>query len=741
MDGCSGQFKSCVRDKTLQSEGGNRVTQLILRFRFPLFVAALVAAASCVVPASRLVLNRSIESLFAADNPHLVRFLRSKAWFGGDEFVIVAYEDDELFLPDEPQLSPQSEKRIRDLVEELNQIPGIDARGTNNLADSMKFKHRRLAAQRLLAGVLLSDDHRVTAIILRLEPSKGVSTSQADAIARVREVVASRPFDVFVVGEPVQVQDTFRYVEEDGTLLWRTSLLLLAAVILICLRSVRWMLLPLVAVVCAILWTNATLYLLDFRLSMVSSMLNSLVTIICVATTMHLALCYRDLRRDELPLAALKKTFRWLLPPVFWACITTAVGFGTLLISQVMPIFSFGFMMVVAICFLLLAFVCLFPMGMLWGDMPKKDSVVEQISGLLPKSFHKTLQNRRKLGWSMAAITVFAFLGMYRIEIETNFSRNFRRSSPIIHSLEFVESRLGGAGSWEINFSAPQEPNDVFYERVRGLAQRLRDLEIEGEKPLTKVIAVTDGLDLIPNIPLLRRTQEQKLLILNEFQPEFSDRLYNVNEGRMRIMLRSLEMKQSAKKVEAIDAVEQLAREEFPDAETTGLYLLLAYVTQSLLQDQLLSFSLALVGISGMLCFVFRSWRLGLVALVPNLFPIILVLGMMGWSGWKINIATAMMACISLGLTIDSSIHYLTRYQRLRKGGASVLDALEQSHCQTGRALVLATMALIAGFSTLSLSHFIPLVDFGILVSLAMLGGLVGNLMLLPLLVPWADRG
>jgi predicted RND superfamily exporter protein len=131
----------------------------------------------------------------------------------------------------------------------------------------------------------------------------------------------------------------------------------------------------------------------------------------------------------------------------------------------------------------------------------------------------------------------------------------------------------------------------------------------------------------------------------------------------------------------------------------------------------------------------FRSVPLGLLLLIPNLFPIVVVIGTMGWIGLPVNIATAMIASVSLGLTIDSSIHYVSGYRLARAEGKSFVEAIKSTHQGVGLALVFANLALVAGFTVLTLSHFIPLVYFGVLVSVAMLGGLIGNLVLLPLLL------
>ena len=96
-----------------------------------------------------------------------------------------------------------------------------------------------------------------------------------------------------------------------------------------------------------------------------------------------------------------------------------------------------------------------------------------------------------------------------------------------------------------------------------------------------------------------------------------------------------------------------------------------------------------------------------------------LVIGVMGWLGLPINIATAMIASVSMGLTVDSSIHYISGYRRARQAGLGVVESLRETHRGVGRALVFANLALIVGFSVLTQSHFIPLIYFGILVSVS----------------------
>jgi predicted RND superfamily exporter protein len=203
----------------------------------------------------------------------------------------------------------------------------------------------------------------------------------------------------------------------------------------------------------------------------------------------------------------------------------------------------------------------------------------------------------------------------------------------------------------------------------------------------------------------------------------------------VRIMLRSRERERAEVKQHLIDQVRQMAHESFPGARTTGFFVLLTNLVDATTRDQWTTFGLATTGIFLMGLVAFRSFRLALISLVPNALPIFVVTGLMGWLGLKINMGAAMIASVSMGLSVDSSMHYLTDFLNHRRAGRSVHQAIAAAHQNVGRAMVFSTLALVVGFSALCLSHFVPTIYFGALVGLTMLGGLAGNLIVLPLLL------
>ncbi|QDT57325.1 MMPL family protein [Caulifigura coniformis] len=726
-----------------------RTAEWLVRWRIPLLLLS-VAITGVALPLSLKVdLDQSIESFFAPTDPLLQGYQESRAAFGGDEFVLVAYEKEDIS-------SPNSLKEIAEFSKELSEIQGISRESTQDLASTLtastasvlnvlprliRPSARRAIRERLIEfseHLLIGGDDNVTAIILRLIPEKDSPVDRKQTYREIRKLAADHDPPAFVAGEPIQVNEMFRYVERDGRVLGLASTTLMVLAILIMFRRIRWVILPIVIVQMTLIWTKAILYLLGMQLSMVSSMLTSLLTIIGVATVVHVIVLFRDWRRDAEPEKAFCMTWFLAASPVFWVTITTVVGFAALLTSEITPIRSFAWMMSIGTTLLLVTFPMVLPGGVLLGkqEAPTQFSKFEQrIAGLLDGTTTFTNAHPWPTMIVTGVICVVAILGCLKQRVETDFSKNFRPGSEIVQSIRFFESKLGGVGSWEVNFKAPRELTTEFIGKVRQLTDDLRNVATADGTKLTKVISITDGLDLIP--PIIADDWIVKRSWLNDLQPEFEPSLYSAEHERMRIVLRAQEQQPAERKLELISKVEQAAGNAFPEARTTGLYVLLANLISSVLGDQLTSAFWACVGMVACIWLAFRSFRIAMLSLVPNVLPILFVCGFVGWMDIPVNIGVAMVASVSLGLTIDASIMYLTEYLRIRKTGGTHDMAIHETHGGAALALVLASIALIAGFAVLTVSEFIPLAFFGAMVSVAMIGGLLGNLVLLPVMLRW----
>jgi predicted RND superfamily exporter protein len=494
---------------------------------------------------------------------------------------------------------------------------------------------------------------------------------------------------------------------------------------------------------------------------MISSTLAAIVTVIGVATTMHLLLCYQDQRRKQLQRSeAMQASLKVLLAPIFWACLTDAVGFSALMMAGVGPVRDFGLMMAIGSCVVFAAIVLLVPGLALVGTVDA-DPSTPKLDFMLRLWLRRLLDfclARRRAGLALLSLLfVWAAVGSARMQVETDFTKNFDSSSPLVEGYQIVERELGGAGVWDIMLAAPQRLSGDYFEQVQDLEGRLRDIRAgsPGEQlRLTKVLSIADAVAaaeagvMLKALPVAARLQGMKTAM-----PDFTGVLLNdrgdaADGNWLRIMLRSQEQVAADGKQQLISAVrkelkeftEQKSwRELFdggpPRSEVAGYHVMLSHLVASVLSDQWVCFMVATVGIYVVMALATRSVLLGLAALVPNALPILLVLGGLGWLGWKANMGVAMIAAVSLGLSIDSSIHYLLHYRRRLREGVPAMKALRSAQENVGLAMSLSTLALIAGFLSLCLSEFAPTEVFGTLASLTMLGGLFGNLVMLPLLI------
>ncbi len=368
---------------------------------------------------------------------------------------------------------------------------------------------------------------------------------------------------------------------------------------------------------------------------------------------------------------------------------------------------------------------------------------------LLRKLLFEVLERRRMWLIVLVVLAVLGVWGSLRMKVETDFTKNFRASSALVKGYRIVESELGGAGVWDIMLPAPQTITEEYLGSVRQLEDRLRSLKTSDQADglqLTKVLSIADAEMAARSGPLLAALPlSARLEGMRHAMPVFSQALLtNYSEGEpvrwLRIMLRSREQSSAEAKSELVALVNKTVadfstnddwQKHFtsppPAPEVTGYYVMLGRLVSNVLSDQWLCFLLATIGILVVTTIATRSLRQASAALVPNALPVFMVLGAMGWMGMSVNMGAAMIAAVSMGLSIDSSIHYLSHMRRLVMKGKPEVKAMRSAQENVGLALVLATLALMAGFLSLCVSQFVPTIVFGVLVTLTMLGGLIAT--------------
>lgn len=584
-----------------------------------------------------------------------------------------------------------------------------------------------------------------------------------------------------LVGQPVMVEEGFDEIEQDGKRLSIVSTLCLALLILVGFRSLRWAILSIAVVQWSLIVTRGLLEWLAWDLTMVSSMLASIVTVIGVATTMHWMLGYQQaMKSNATPEEALRLSLKGLRRPIVWACITDAIGFASLSFAEVGPVQDYGCMMAIASLVVLIGIFVLVPTLALLPLAPKSYAKslglsyeLFQIPGDEPLRrfllWILRLVNRWPVAVAIVAIVVgtFAVLGSLRLKVETDFIKNFRSDAPLVVAYRAVESELGGAGVWDVILPAPKVLSQTYLDQVAELERRLLGIVVPGEIPLqlTQAMSFADADEASRLSPILGRLSiETRLIGIRQVMGNFVDTLLSKSgDGQryLRIMLRSREQAEAAQKeqliaevkrtvdeaiqsepwndlFDAVDASKSTSRREAsPGSKATvsGYYVLLSQLVSSVVADQWRCFAVATFGIWIAMSIALRSPGMAMLTVLPNALPSLCILGWMGWTGTRVNLGAAMIAAVSMGLSVDSSIHYLIRFQCERKDGHSFDDALASAQSEIGMAILLSTCALVLGFGSLSTSNFLPTVVFGTTASISMMGGLLGNLLVLPALL------
>jgi len=784
------------------------VARLAVRHRWTLLVAAVALGVAAYVPARGLKFDRTIESLFADSDPALQRFLRLRETFGGNEVVLVVYDDPDVLAADGSGLRRQAAvgERLRDILgvkavltlDRVLELPSLSATGEKLYFPPQQGIGRGLAG--VFARYTHSPDGATGAAVVMLTPTNESPVSRDETLDQIFEATRDLPGKELaaatLAGEPTLIRDAYDALERDGRRLqWLTSALL-AATLLVFFRDVRWVALALAVVQVSVLWTKGLLVAAGLELTLVSSVLPAVITVVGVATVTHVAVRYRAYRdRGAAAEEAFVAAASWLSWPILWACVTDAVGFAALMAADVRPVAEFGLMLAVGALMVPLATLLLAPAVALLGHKAAtagceklRDHNAATTSDPSERLLSVILRRPRAVAATTLLAATAVSLGGYRMRIQSEFIRNFRESSDVVQGYDHVESRLGGAGVWDVVVPAPEELTRDYLQRVRALEERLINeagragggaFPAEGEPgeretdapPISKALSLADPLLVSAAGPLgIAAPVSVPLWQMRSRIPAFVDALYAENPTRpgqkqFRIMLRSDERQDAPTKRRIIEDVRRIAAEEvakWPEHEAatagrgeantnrlaatpqaggaepsneiyvTGLYVLLTRIVESVLRDQWLTFGLALALVGVTMMIALKSAWLGLAAIVPNALAVAALFGALGWLDVEVNLGVAMIAAVSLGLGVDASLHYLTAYRRARREGSDAPQAVLAAHHSAGRAITFATLALAVGFAAMMASDFLPTAWFGALTGLAMLAGWFGNLVILP---------
>ncbi|MFP4038916.1 MAG: efflux RND transporter permease subunit [Desulfosudaceae bacterium] len=597
-------------------------------------------------------------------------------------------------------------------------------------------------------------------------------------ISDIREIMQEHEdqADLFLGGLTMIANDLIRFIKNDLKVFGLGVFCLLVVMLGLIFRRFRWIAIPLTCCGLAALVMIGLLGLFGWKVTVISSNFISLQLIITMAISIHLVVRYRELLannpdRDHRELVI--QTMQLKLVPCLYAGLTTMAGFGSLLLSGLKPVITFGWMMVAGIVVSLLLTFLVFPV--LLALLPKTEPPSTGGGG------RWTTQTLARLTEShgglivvlSAVVLIVSVVGITRLTVENAFVNYFKESTEIYQGLSVIDRKLGGTTPFDvlIDFSGSSEPaasssqesgQDDEFDRFAELEEEDESEEQYWFTPhkMEKILAVHDYLDGLPATGkvLSLGTMLKTARRLNNGRPLDSFELpliYNELPEKYRQLLVepyvSVEHNQVRLSVRVVDTTESLRRDQlikqiYHDLTTrlgydrdnvrlTGMLILYNNVLQQLFDSQIKTLGVVLAVLMVMFLVLFRSVKVAVIAVFPNLLSIAVVLGMIGWLGIPLDMMTITIAAISVGIAVDDTIHYIHRFKKEFMADRSYLRAMRRSHDSIGYAMYYTSVTIIMGFSILALSNFIPTIVFGLLTGLAMLIALLASLTLLPQLM------
>jgi predicted RND superfamily exporter protein len=343
------------------------------------------------------------------------------------------------------------------------------------------------------------------------------------------------------------------------------------------------------------------------------------------------------------------------------------------------------------------------------------------------------------------AIVLPLAVGMFRLSYETNYINLFRPETRVVKDYNTVESKLGGIGLVELVVPVGKALSPASLHDLEVVANRIHAIDVGDPHAIAQVLSLATVLDPDGRLAALpkdgqERTLADKLeLIAASPQDELLRSFWNADTGQTRILIRMKEQMPAPDKSRIFREATVAGAQVFgPTTFLTGLSFLMTRTTEAIISTQWRTFLWSAFGILLMLTLAFRSVVLALLAIMPTLLSVALVLGLMGWLRIQLDMATALVASVALGLSVDDTFHCLLQYHRQRK--SRFRARLFESYRVSGPGVLLSSLAVAVGFAALRASEFEPFVNFGTMVGIATAGSTLGNLVLLPACLTLGER-
>ena len=732
----------------------------------PLFIIVAVVVITILLGLglrNGLELNVSPLLFVEAHSQEREDYNRIRQSFGDDLFMVVAVVSEDAF-------APANLAKLRTLHQQIEKLAGIAeiislsnapfARGNaegatleklipdlNGLAPARLVEARNIAlTDNLFAGQIISQDGETAALNILLK-SELSTDGRYQVTSQVYDLAKGAGFtQVFFAGDPFSQWRCVEAVRRDLTLFLPLTLLLVAFLLWLCFRSLVAVVLPLLTVGIGLVWVFGLMGHLGSQFNILSLMLPTVLLAIGCSYVIHVfnqigleQAASRAAQIEYLQAQILHKALSFISLPVMVSALTIIAGFLSLAFTKIPGIRSTAIYAALGAGTTMLLALTLVPAVLIMCSekaIRLNVGLGGQMISWLEKTGRLAVSKETLLYLVTGVMCVLSVAGIFRLIINVDYYGFFKANTEAAIGPAEVGKRLAGAISFDVIVEASQ---DGALETPQVLARIAELGSLAAHASQGQALSVVDfikhGNRAFHNndanfyaLPTDERIVRELLSDREQLRKFITD-----NGRQARVLVRS-PLSGSAAMSKAIHTIEARGRELLPEFRVyaTGTVALMNRSSDMIAREQLQSVILALITIYVMLSLLFKSWRVGLTALVPNLLPVLFFFGYMGWSGTPLNMTTSLVASVVLGLAVDNAVQFIVRFRSVQPNFNSVRDAIVESMRLSGRPIIYANIAIAAAFAVFAISNFWPVATFGVLSAITILGCLVEDLVLLP---------
>lgn len=726
--------------------------------------------------AFRISIDASSESLVYDDNQNYKTYENIVQNYQGSDFLLLAYtpKSGDVFSKDSITFIENLSQTISklDAVQSTLSIanaPLLKSIKDSSLQDNIKANANilspqidiNLAKEEILNNPffkenIISEDSKTAGIVVFLKSGFDYSHT----IDEIKKIKNSYKDEMYIGGVPLIVDDIVYYIKSDLLVYTLLLGLILAVVMWLFFRNLSFVILSIVVCIFTLAISSGIFALLGYKITIVSSNYISILFVVNISLIIHLIVSYLENikkyknadKKRLILITALQKT-----TPSFYAIATTMIGFLGLMFANIMPIVHLGVVMAVGVLVALIFTFVIFMSFMMLVRIPREVEFVSLGLRILEFSSNIAINNKLRIYFVAFLCVVFSVYGIRYLSVENSFINYFKSGSEIKEGLLVIDENLGGTIPLEVivKFATNETKDSIndefesefeelakedkyfFSEEKLRIAKRIHEYFLENEYAgsilsLHSVSLLLEELGLKPDgftFSFLYDNLDESLK-LQLFYP-----YANIQQDELRFVVRILDSSSSLKRDEFIKQVKlelaNILENENVSFEVNGLMVLYNDLLQSLISSQVDTLLFVMLIIFVLFVLVFRSFKLAIIAFVANMIPLCVVFGILGISGISLDIMTATIAAISLGMGVDHAIHYIHRYKEEIKTNSKE-TAIRNSHKSIGNAMYYTAVVIIIGFLTMTSSSFVPTIYFGIITSAVMILMLISSLILLP---------